>query len=351
LTQLNALAACDLHKGSASRMCYAYGSIRSSSGTLQTDRTYTGQKSDGTGLLYYNARYYDPALGTFLSPDTLVPDAGRVIDYNRFLYVRGNPLKYTDPSGHYTNNEIMQHYGCEDWACVEALYQRGSGSNVEGLWGWLYMLQMAEDGYGITGGQIVSNHRVSGIFQRAANGRIEVLHNGNTLPDWVMARMGADRPTMGHTGWYSLDTGEYRSVTTWSTTKHNFLYISPGQLTVIGLKAGTGFGPAIMAAAPATGPASPIVAGAGAAYTGIGWGTTLIVDFVVPLSQKDWHTPSIAVGVEAFTQALVQRGVNTPIVADAVRSAYTSHAPRTTHHNESWAYLRRRVLVALYIVV
>jgi RHS repeat-associated protein len=62
--------------------------------------TYTGQKADGTGLLYYNARYYDPALGMFLSPDTVVPDAGTVIDYNRFLYARGNPLKYNDPSGH-----------------------------------------------------------------------------------------------------------------------------------------------------------------------------------------------------------------------------------------------------------
>jgi len=84
----------------ASRTYYAYGSTRTSSGTLQTDRTYTGQKSDGTGLLYYNARFYDPALGTFLSPDTLVPDAGRVVDYNRFLYVRGNPLRYSDPTGH-----------------------------------------------------------------------------------------------------------------------------------------------------------------------------------------------------------------------------------------------------------
>ncbi len=41
-----------------------------------------------------------PALGQFLSPDTLVPDAGLVLDYNRYMYVRGNPLKYTDPSGH-----------------------------------------------------------------------------------------------------------------------------------------------------------------------------------------------------------------------------------------------------------
>ena len=29
-----------------------------------------------------------------------MPDPARVIDYNRFLYARGNPLKYTDPTGH-----------------------------------------------------------------------------------------------------------------------------------------------------------------------------------------------------------------------------------------------------------
>ncbi|HEY6040893.1 MAG TPA: RHS repeat-associated core domain-containing protein [Anaerolineae bacterium] len=28
----------------------------------------------GDGLMYYNARYYDPALGRFLQPDNLVPN-------------------------------------------------------------------------------------------------------------------------------------------------------------------------------------------------------------------------------------------------------------------------------------
>ena len=51
-------------------------------------------------MLHYNARYYDPALGTFVSPDSMVPNPARVIEYNRFLYARGNPLKYADPSGH-----------------------------------------------------------------------------------------------------------------------------------------------------------------------------------------------------------------------------------------------------------
>ncbi len=50
--------------------------------------------------MYYNARYYDSALGLFLSPDTLIPDPGAVIDYNRFAYVRNNPLRFSDPSGH-----------------------------------------------------------------------------------------------------------------------------------------------------------------------------------------------------------------------------------------------------------
>jgi RHS repeat-associated protein len=51
----------------------------------------------------YNARYYDPALGLFLSPDTIVPDAGQIIDYHRYGYVRNSPLKYTDPTGHEPN--------------------------------------------------------------------------------------------------------------------------------------------------------------------------------------------------------------------------------------------------------
>ena len=95
----------------ASRAYYAYGAERSSSGTLQTDRTFTGQKRDGTGLMYYNARYYDPALGTFVSPDSLVPDPGMVIDYNRFLYVRGNPMANRDPTGHFSERQLAKWFG------------------------------------------------------------------------------------------------------------------------------------------------------------------------------------------------------------------------------------------------
>ena len=84
----------------ASRAYYAYSVERAASGDLKTDRTFTGQKRDATGLMYYNARYYGPALVTFISPDSMVPNPARVINYNRFLYARGNPLKYAAPTGH-----------------------------------------------------------------------------------------------------------------------------------------------------------------------------------------------------------------------------------------------------------
>ena len=72
---------------------------------LIADRRFTGQREDGTGLVYMNARYYDPAIGQFISPDTLVPDPGRVFGYNRYMYTYGNPLRYTDPTGHCSDSK------------------------------------------------------------------------------------------------------------------------------------------------------------------------------------------------------------------------------------------------------
>jgi RHS repeat-associated protein len=61
---------------------------------------YTGQRLDSTGLLFYNARYYDPQIGKFISSDTIVPNAANPQTYNRYGYAYNNPLKYTDATGH-----------------------------------------------------------------------------------------------------------------------------------------------------------------------------------------------------------------------------------------------------------
>ena len=50
--------------------------------------------------MYYGARYYDPALGTFLTPDTVVQDLYDPQTLNRYAYCRNNPIIYTDPTGY-----------------------------------------------------------------------------------------------------------------------------------------------------------------------------------------------------------------------------------------------------------
>ncbi|REK23906.1 MAG: RHS repeat-associated core domain-containing protein [Planctomycetota bacterium] len=61
------------------------------------DFLYTGRKLDSeTGLMYYRARYYDPALGKFVQRDPIGYSAG---DSNLYRYVGNSPVNAVDPSG------------------------------------------------------------------------------------------------------------------------------------------------------------------------------------------------------------------------------------------------------------
>ena len=122
-----------------------WGRVRSG-GVGETKYNYTGQKLDDTGLLFYNARYYDPLVGRFVSPDSIVPDTYNsrlAVDFheatilgsmnmenrdllsdgfwgesihpdgprnpqtlNRYAYVENNPILHSDPSGHAKCNTL-----------------------------------------------------------------------------------------------------------------------------------------------------------------------------------------------------------------------------------------------------
>jgi RHS repeat-associated protein len=57
---------------------------------------YTGREEDpDTGLYYYRARYYDPAVGRFLTEDLKGFGAG----VNFYVYVNNNPINANDPYG------------------------------------------------------------------------------------------------------------------------------------------------------------------------------------------------------------------------------------------------------------
>ena len=71
---------------------------------------YTGQEKDvQTGLYFYNARYYDPVLGRFISADIIISNPRNPQAFNRYSYVMNGPLNYNDPSGHWRIG-ISFHY-------------------------------------------------------------------------------------------------------------------------------------------------------------------------------------------------------------------------------------------------
>lgn len=95
-----------------------YGKGRYYSGDINTGKGFTGQYNDGlTGLDYYNARWYDPKVGIFLSADTV---QGNVQGVDPYTYVSGNPETLTDPTGH-----------CDWWNLVCDWQTSGVGQAVD----------------------------------------------------------------------------------------------------------------------------------------------------------------------------------------------------------------------------
>jgi RHS repeat-associated protein len=80
----------------------AWGSVRYADGATPTKYTFTGQYSHTAdfGLMFFNARWYDGYLNRWTSPDSVVPDYYNPLDLDRYQYVRSNPVKYNDPTGH-----------------------------------------------------------------------------------------------------------------------------------------------------------------------------------------------------------------------------------------------------------
>jgi hypothetical protein len=239
----------------------------------------------------------------------------------------------------------MQHFGCSDWACVESNFDGGA---YDGLWGWLHMLQMAEDGWLVESTKVVGDNNsftIYGRFQRDGQGKINVFAQGlrgnagqnhqfnAMLPESDFARY----PQGAAIGYYSIRNSGGSGYSTAMESKREYLHLAPGRLAVAALKAGTGFGPAIASASPTTGPAAPLVAGIGAGYTAVGWITIAIADFVVPISQGDSTTPALSLTVEGVSYALDRWGGTAgkyvapalgPVIDITMGACYSTGCPR-----------------------
>ncbi len=122
------------HLGSTSVMADPSGSLLSSQGympwgetrfgSVGTEYQYTGQyRQAAIGLDYFNARWYDPALGRWNQPDTIIQDYYYSQDWDLSGYVNNSPIIYNDPSGHADTD------GCITEGCATDEEKRNNENN------------------------------------------------------------------------------------------------------------------------------------------------------------------------------------------------------------------------------
>lgn len=103
------LAEADANGNITARFEYTpYGVSVPSMGAAPNGVGYTGHVNDPeSGLVYMQARYYDPVVGRFLSVDPVGPHASNVFNINRYNYANNNPYKYIDPDGRCVGTRIQ----------------------------------------------------------------------------------------------------------------------------------------------------------------------------------------------------------------------------------------------------
>jgi RHS repeat-associated protein len=58
------------------------------------------------GLTYLRARFYDPAVGRFLTPDPRAPEPDAPTTFNPYTYAGNNPVRFTDPRGEFSLGNV-----------------------------------------------------------------------------------------------------------------------------------------------------------------------------------------------------------------------------------------------------
>jgi RHS repeat-associated protein len=108
----------------------AYGNTSAFAGTDQTSYKFAGAEgyqSDGpAGLQLLGARYYDPAVGRFISPDPI----GMAGGLNRYAYCGNDPVNLVDPSGLWATGSYLGDVGQVFAGYGDVLYNATVGTVV-----------------------------------------------------------------------------------------------------------------------------------------------------------------------------------------------------------------------------
>ena len=121
--------------GSGAQYAYdAWGNIIAMSGTLAelNPLRYRGYVYDQeTGFYYLNSRYYDPAVGRFISADKYASTGQGITGYNMFAYCGNNPVCATDKSGAFSLRDLWNAAEDAIWK-LGAKVLKGMGYDLTG---------------------------------------------------------------------------------------------------------------------------------------------------------------------------------------------------------------------------
>jgi RHS repeat-associated protein len=96
---------------------------------------YNSQELDKeSGYYFYNARHYDPEIGRFVTPDTVIDGELSTQGWNRFAYVHNNPIRYKDPTGHDAQDVLVGvQKAFEKATCEQAKETKAAWNNGKPL--------------------------------------------------------------------------------------------------------------------------------------------------------------------------------------------------------------------------
>ncbi|MCP4089673.1 MAG: RHS repeat-associated core domain-containing protein, partial [Gammaproteobacteria bacterium] len=104
----------------ASTETSVYAAYGERQGNTTETKGFIGERHDPeTGLIYLNARYYDPITARFISPDDwdpVLPGVGT----NRYAYAGNDPVNKSDPNGHFIPAVAVAIAACTG-ACSTAI--------------------------------------------------------------------------------------------------------------------------------------------------------------------------------------------------------------------------------------
>jgi len=152
-------------------------------GGFSTKYRFTAKEQDAlTGLHYFGARYYDPAIGIFHGVDAW---AEKYPSWSSFVYTMNNPVRYIDPTGNGTESTHIDDQG-KVIAVIKdgdnSVYQHGKNADGKSITKYQFEKRYEKHGTSANGtkvGETLTPYSFMGDNGHAVEGAIIDLNDNS----------------------------------------------------------------------------------------------------------------------------------------------------------------------------